>query len=140
MAAVPFGWDLSRITRLCLQIDLGDATHHNACMKALNFDVLRNMRKLTMLRVAIAVWDHHPWRVHLAPNLVGESVDENGVPRRGTPDFKAMVKRLQGAMPESVRQLEFGLPFGPGAAGVEDWRWGKTVLQGDSLRTVFEDV
>jgi hypothetical protein len=112
-AAVPHGWNLSKIEDLCLRIDLGKPGDPNMTLDSFEFSALANMTSLTHLTIVVTVWEQDQYE--------DPCLDYWGlgtVEAKGSVELRAMLKRLRAAVPSSVCTLEFGLV---GEQRPEDW-------------------
>lgn len=141
--AVPFGWNLSKITKLCLRLDLGDSSQDSVqnTLTSFEFSDLGAMKKLVTLRLVVTVWEQYTPGDPPMPFL-DDIVGDDGISRHGSLGFREMVKGLWEAMPGPIRKLEFGLTFGSDEARPDDWSSLRSVcsVPGDTLRSVFDEL
>lgn len=142
-AAVPFGWDLSKIRNMSLRLDLGPQEDIVSALKGFRFPHMKFMQKLSILRLVVTVWGP-PARYTSEPpmSFLEDTVGNDGKYPEATA-FRTMLRDLRNAIPDSVHNLEFGLSYTSDELKPEDWcvrRWSACSVPGAKLRSIFEEL
>ncbi|KAF2175305.1 hypothetical protein K469DRAFT_683999 [Zopfia rhizophila CBS 207.26] len=130
--AIPFGWDLSKIVKMCLCIDLGPEDNATTKFPAFNWAGFSKMRCLRELRLVVTTWKRGRAYMHL-------SVDEDWIHRRGVEGLREMMRELVPAIPKGVGRGQFGVEDMDRRIRVGDL-FGFCAVPGSVLRGLFEDV
>jgi hypothetical protein len=137
-AAVPFGWDLSKIKNLAVRLDLGSQNEHLSTLKAFDFPGLKDMQKLSTLRLVVTI-STIPYRVAHNPLalLLEDMVDDDG-PCPETAAFRTMLRSLRNARPEPVHRLHFGLADSSYELMPRDWCILKDIVGAPKAKLTHE--
>ena len=138
-AAIPLGWDLSKIRSMSLRLDLGPRQGIMSALKSFQFHHMMNMQKLSVLRLVVTVWD-------LPYPLADDSPIvflEDAINYDEAKAFRTMLRDLRDAIPDSVRKLNFGLSHTSDEMKPAEWgflRRSGCCFPGERLRAIFEEL
>jgi hypothetical protein len=139
-AAVPFGWDLSKIRNMSLRLDLGRQEDIVSALKGFQFPHMRFMQKLSVLRLVVTVWTQPGQNTSDPPMVFLENTVGNDAMYPEATAFRTMLRDLRNAIPDSVHKLEFGLSCTSDELKPKDWCvLSACSVPGEKLRSIFKD-
>lgn len=137
--AIPFGWDLSRITKLCLRIGLGREETADDTFSSFQWPGLLNMKNLKQMRLIITTWDESNG-TDPQMTFLNDHVDDDGVSRCSAPYYREMMRKLARAVPESVLKFDFGIESLPANMRPSDWSNCIRSVPGEALSHAFNEA